>query len=96
MRFRVMIALGVCVLMAAREWSLQAQTSSSSPTHAVVVAADAFLDTLSAELRGKVQFPFSPQKNATMATFDFFPAAERRSWKALSEGLYRQAVTAAM
>ena len=33
---------------------------------------------------------------ATMATFDFFPAAERRSWKALSEGLYRQAVTAAM
>jgi hypothetical protein len=33
---------------------------------------------------------------ATMVTFDFFPAAERHSWKALSEGLYRQAVTAAM
>ena len=28
---------------------------------------------------------------ARIATFVFFPAAARRSWKALSEGLYRQA-----
>ena len=49
--------------------SVQAQTRSSSPTQAVVVAADAFLKTLSPELRAKVQFPFTPQKNATLATF---------------------------
>jgi Protein of unknown function (DUF3500) len=45
------------------------QRPSASPTQAVVVAADAFLKTLGAELRGKVQFPFTPQKSATMATF---------------------------
>ena len=33
---------------------------------------------------------------ATMTTLAFFPAAARRSWKALSSGLQRQAISAAM
>ncbi len=65
-------ALVVATALGARSTassSRTAQTPSPSPAQAVVVAADAFLNTLSAELRSKVQFPFVPQKHATMATF---------------------------
>ncbi|SDH02809.1 Protein of unknown function [Pseudomonas flavescens] len=38
-------------------------------TQAVVTATAAFLSALDAEQRAKVQFPFTPQKSATTATF---------------------------
>ncbi len=38
-------------------------------TQAIVTAAAAFLDALGPEQRGQVQFPFAPQKTATLARF---------------------------
>ena len=64
------LALGAAIgALPAASSSLEAQTPPASPTQAVVVAAEAFLKTLTPELRGKVQFPFTPQANATLATF---------------------------
>ena len=45
------------------------QTPSNIQTGAIVTAATAFLNSLSSEQRGKVQFPFAPQKTATLARF---------------------------
>ncbi|WP_425144948.1 DUF3500 domain-containing protein [Deinococcus sp.] len=46
----------------------QARTTDAQ-TRAIVAATQAFLTTLSAAQRAKVQFAFTPQKNATAATF---------------------------
>ena len=46
-----------------------AQAAINFRTQAVVTATNAFLDTLTADQRQKVQFPFSPQKTATAAKF---------------------------
>jgi Protein of unknown function (DUF3500) len=46
-----------------------AQAAVDSQTQAVVTAANAFLNTLTADQRQKVQFPFSPQKTASAAKF---------------------------
>lgn len=42
---------------------------ATEQTQAVVAAATSFLDSLSAEQRAQVLFPFTPQKAATAATF---------------------------
>jgi hypothetical protein len=46
-----------------------AQAAVDSQTQAVVTAANAFLNTLTADQRQKVQCPFSPQKTASAAKF---------------------------
>jgi hypothetical protein len=63
--FSVLAVAAAVAALAASSLSRVAQTPSPSSTQAVVVAADAFLKTLGAELRGKVQFPFVPQKSST-------------------------------
>lgn len=45
------------------------EQSPATETHAIVTATEAFLDTLSADQRKKVEFPFTPQKTATLASF---------------------------
>ena len=45
------------------------QTPANLQTQTIVAAATAFLETLSPEQRGKVQFPFAPQKTGTLASF---------------------------
>ena len=45
------------------------QTPANLQTQTIVAAATAFLESLSPEQRGKVQFPFAPQKTATLASF---------------------------
>ncbi len=45
------------------------QTPANVQTQTIVAAATAFLDSLSPEQRGKAQFPFAPQKTATLARF---------------------------
>lgn len=47
----------------------QQATATNAQTRAIVQATDAFLTSLDASRREKVQFPFTPQKIATMATF---------------------------
>jgi hypothetical protein len=46
-----------------------ANVTADSQTQAVVTATTAFLNSLSADQRNKVQFPFAPQKIATAARF---------------------------
>jgi hypothetical protein len=47
----------------------RAQTSRSAQTEAIVASATSFLTSLNPEQRQKVQFPFTPQKTAKIATF---------------------------
>src|SRR5579875_2527202 len=44
-------------------------TKAANQTQAIVTATTAFLNSLNAEQRQKVQFPFTPQKTATAARF---------------------------
>ncbi|HEY3741808.1 MAG TPA: DUF3500 domain-containing protein [Bryobacteraceae bacterium] len=45
------------------------KSATDTQTDAVVASTNAFLNSLDAAQRGKVQFPFTPQKTATAATF---------------------------
>jgi Protein of unknown function (DUF3500) len=45
------------------------QAAAGAHTQAIVTATTAFLNSLSADQREKVQFPFTPQKTATAAKF---------------------------
>jgi hypothetical protein len=56
-----------------------AQAAVDTQTQAVVTATNAFLDTLTADQRQKVQFPFSPQKTASAAKFSRSGPAGRDS-----------------
>ncbi|MBB2203055.1 DUF3500 domain-containing protein [Gluconacetobacter tumulisoli] len=47
----------------------RADTVSDTETQAVTIAATAFLNTLGADQRAKLLFPFTPQKTATVARF---------------------------
>jgi hypothetical protein len=58
--------IALCVCLA--PWAVP-QTSSVGETKAVVDATAAFLNSLSADQRQKVQFPFNPQTTATVARF---------------------------
>jgi hypothetical protein len=56
-----------------------AQAAVDTQTQAVVTATNAFLHTLTADQRQKVQFPFSPQKTASAAKFSRSGPAGRDS-----------------
>jgi hypothetical protein len=43
------------------------QTAPHAQTQVIVAAAPAFLNSLGAEQRAQVQFPFTPQQTATAA-----------------------------
>jgi hypothetical protein len=47
----------------------QPMSPTNAQTRTIVAATDAFLSSLDAAQREKVQFPFTPQKTATAATF---------------------------
>jgi hypothetical protein len=46
-----------------------AKITADAQTQAAATAMTAFLNSLSADQRKKVQFPFTPQKTATVARF---------------------------
>ena len=74
MRRGVLFASGMAVFLAlAGRWqappSADAQSPASGATQTLVAATTAFLNSLSAEERQKVQFTFTPQKTATAAKF---------------------------
>jgi hypothetical protein len=52
-----------------RAAAAQSASALNAQTASVVAATDAFLSSLDAAQREKVQFPFAPQKTATEATF---------------------------
>src|SRR5580658_9285425 len=62
-------AAAVCVVFGHRGATAQSAPPPNGQTAAIVGAADAFLNTLDAAQREKVQFPFTPQMSATAATF---------------------------
>jgi hypothetical protein len=59
----------VCAVRGLRGTAAESPSASDAQTKTIVAATQAFLDSLSSEQRGKVQFPFTPLKTATAAKF---------------------------
>ena len=62
-------AAAICGVFGHRGATAQSAPPANGQTAAIVAAADAFMNSLDAAQREKVQFPFTPQKSATAATF---------------------------
>jgi hypothetical protein len=62
-------ALTVAVICGYFTHQTMAQAPTRVQTQAIVTATKVFLDSLSTDQRGKVQFSFTPQKQATIARF---------------------------
>ena len=68
------LAVTVVVFCGYSAWAANARadiakTTAAAQTQAIVTATTAFLNSLDADQRAKVQFPFPPQKTATAAKF---------------------------
>jgi hypothetical protein len=59
----------LCAIASSGDTTAKSQSVTTSQTEAIVTATTAFLNSLSAAQRDKVQFTFTPQKTATAARF---------------------------